>query len=159
MLQSTIHQSWRSVICPNAVIDGSRRAMFWHSPSNLFRYLHGLHHHSYLSAIINEFINIKVLCGILPSEGKKYCAWFAERTEAEGRGTNLVSHGKSRSGARRKASSCEPKCRTTTADFVVMQNLPHHHVWDINHFSLSPGHLADPYRCFSPIDCTWSQTP
>lgn len=86
MLHSTIHQSWRSVICLNAVINGSRRAMFWHSPSNLFRYLHGLHHHSYLSAIINEFINVNVLCVILPWEGKKYCAWFAERTEAEGRG-------------------------------------------------------------------------
>lgn len=36
--------------------------MFWHSPSNLFRYLHGLHLHSYLSAIINEFINVNVLC-------------------------------------------------------------------------------------------------
>jgi len=61
-LQSAIHQSCRSVICLNAVINGGRRAMFWHSPSNLFRYLHGLHLHSYLSAIINKFINVNVLC-------------------------------------------------------------------------------------------------
>lgn len=55
----------------NAVINGSGRAMFWHSPSNLFRYLHGLHHHSYLSAIINEFVNVNEPCVMLFWEVKK----------------------------------------------------------------------------------------
>ena len=32
--------------------------MFRHSPYNLFRHLHGLHHQSYLSSITNEFVNI-----------------------------------------------------------------------------------------------------
>lgn len=35
-----------------------RRALFWHIPSNLSRYLHGLRHHSYLSALVNELIII-----------------------------------------------------------------------------------------------------
>lgn len=114
-LQSTTHQSWRSIICLNAVTNGSKRAVFWHSPSNLFSYLPGLHHHSYLSAVINEFINLNVLCVILPCEGEKCCAGFAERTGAGGRGTRLVSHRKSPSGARSKANSCEPQCRATIA--------------------------------------------
>lgn len=121
MLQSTIHQSWRNVIRLNAVINGSRRAMFWHSPSNLFRHLHGLHRYSYLRADINEFISVNVLCEILPWEGKRDCAWFAKRTEAEGRGTCLVSHGKSLSGRRSKASSCELQCKAITADMFLLR--------------------------------------
>lgn len=67
---------------PQIVINPAKKATFCQSPSNLFKNFHGLHHHNYLSAVINEFVKADELCVILAARGSS-----AEGTEArvEGR--------------------------------------------------------------------------